>query len=475
MAKNFGRHGMISSIDILILIREYIYDPADFFRLRSTASVMTQVPGRFTFSVSNLARYLANRCQPIHERECKKLEVVQATSEVILTRTQVEGVIAGIANGSGRTLVIKLLDLKAVEPFLMYDCSMKLDRPDIGLICARYFPLSDTLRVWRRLRAAVTRGYIDIVRSLVMMGVSIGTVEADSDPLIHLAVKCNHTLIVEYLLSFNIDLSETDSDGLTAFLLACKGHHRESIKRLLSKDPNLIRQRDNDGLSCIHLALLGAHSSADPPVIEYLIDAGAEYSTIVMPNGLLLMQYACAINRLDIVKMLVSKGVSLSQTDASGRSCLDVCNMSYPIVSYLISQGVALNPRIDYLGRAAAANDPDSCRLFIAKGVTVKEPETLLAAVSTTNENSACVDLIIHLKANVNSETSAGESPLYRSVVYRNRTACESLLSAGADPNTEFKGLRLLSIAEREGYLDIAEILVNYGASSVSRTILNSS
>ena len=455
---------MIESIDILFAVRDYIIDPLDFFRLRSSVPTMRHMSNQFPVKVTVLVRYLGNRSIPIHDLECDKLEVIYDSTAPGLSRSQIDILLHGIAPGCGKSLFCCLVKTRAVEPYLLYDSAIKSDRSDIALTCVAFFPFQDSLRIWRRLRAAVIRGYVEVVKTIVGYGISIETLEADSDPLLHGAISHHQAQIVDYLLSLDASLVETDSDGLTPFLLACKLHQGTIIRQIIAKDPTVIRQRDHEGRSCMILALLFSSMATDASVIDILVESGADCSTVVMPNGMLAIQYACAMNRIDIVKVLESRGISLQQTDALGRSCLDVCHMSFPMVSYLISRRLGPNHQVDFLGKAAAHNEIDTCRLFAELGVHLREPESLLAAVSTTSDNAKCVDFLISLRVNVNAQSSNGETPLYRSVVYHNRGACECLLAAGADPHTEFKGMSVVAIAEREGYLDIAELLANYGA-----------
>ena len=450
--------------DILILIGKFVICPADYFRLRTVCKATSVLSPVFLFDIPDFCKYVANRRVPLSVNECGKLDFRPNTSISILRKNQVEVLLHNIQPKAGIHMHQRLLALKAVEPFLLFDTAIKFDRPDILAICLHFFPNSDQLRLWRRLRVSVVHGHLEIVQSLVNRGIPIRTLEADSDPLIHAAIANNRVHVLRHLISLGADITEVDSDGLTPFLLACKLQMTTAVEILLSHEPQVLTQRDNDGRSCVMLALQGLTANSNSSVLKLLISAGADFTTVVMPNGMLLIQYACAMNRLDVVELLVSRGASVNQTDVSGRSCLDVASMSYSMVSYLLSHGVKLNPAVDYLGKAAAHNELESCRLLARSGVILKEPSTLLTAVSTTKDNPECIEFLLSMGANPNKKTDSGESAIYRAVVYRNVNACAVLLKAGVDADTTFDGLTMLSFAERESFNDISQLLLDYGA-----------
>jgi ankyrin repeat protein len=457
---------MNENSDIFHKIREYIITPCDYFRFRSASRVLSSLPGVFWITSSDLCRLAVKRKVPLCDMECSKLRIYSSESPSILTKHQNEALLFSVERGCGSNLFHALLQIKASDPFLLYDSALKLDRSDVALLCVSYFPMGDPLRIWRRLRAAVVRGCLDIVENIVEAGITVDTLEADSDPLLHAAIMHNHFSIAQFLLDAGVSLAERDSDGLTPFLLACKEQRAEIVQLFLDRDPTLIAQRDNEGRSCVCLALMGPTLPSSSALLGILIDAGASFTTVVMPNGMLPIQFACATNKVDQVKVLVSKGVSLSQTDTHGRSCLDVAFMSYEMISYLLSQGLPVNQSTDYLGRAAAHNELQLCQVLHERGVRIKSPNSLLAAVSTTSENSLCVEYLLSVGADPNDCATNGETPLYRAVVYRNLGACELLLKHKADPNTQFNGLSVTDIAQREGFLDINQILSNFGATS---------
>ena len=448
------------SLDVWILVCEYLVWPSDYFELRSCSKVHSGLSNRFPISVTHLLRFCSETRFLLSSEQCKKLFVYSTPTCTTLKRNQVDPLIHKLPAVGGDNLFSRILDLQAVEPFVLYDAALKLDREDIGLVCLDHMHTDDVLRTWRRLQAAVSRGYLRIVTSLVSRGIPVTTVEADADPLIHTAIVNDQRLIVRFLISQGADLSETDSDGLTPFLLACKEQRAGIVQDLIAHDRSLITQRDNEGRSCLIMALQTSSSSnTDPSLIDSLISNGAEYKTVVMPNGMLTTQFASALNRLDLVQLFVEHGVSLSQTDSQGRSSLDVCAMSFPMVSYLMSHGVPLNPSLDYLGKAAAHNELDTCIFLANSGVSIKQPETLIAAVSTTKPNKECVSFLLSLRPDVNIKQSNGESALYRAIVYRNVDACYLLLEAKADPETDFNGTSLLRIAQREGFGEIADLI----------------
>lgn len=461
--------------DILLIVREYLIHPADYFRLRRSCQHTSLMPREFPVVMHSLLRICSESRFPMTSSECSKLHLVGTGERIGITdlrRGQVETLLSCLTSECGVGMFCRILDLKLVDPFLLFDSAMKLDRSDIGFVCLQYLPFKDHLRMWRRLRAAVMRGYLEIVRVLVAGGIPSRTLEPDSDSLLHAAIVHDRADVVDFLLTTLPDLTETDADGLTPFLLACRDQRTLIVQKLLAFDSTVIGQRDNEGRSCLSLTLRPGPIGMDSAkLFEILLDTGAEFRTVVMPNGTLLIHHACAINRLDVVKLLVLRGVLVTQTDSLGRSCLDVANLSFGMVSCLLEQQVPLKPTVDYVGKAAAHNELHSCELLVHHGAAVLSPDSLLTAVSTTNKNAEAVQFIINLGVDPKQPAANGETALYRAVVYRNLDACKLLLEANADPNTAFKSLSMVNIAEREGFTDIAELLYAYGASTTNTLI----
>ncbi len=132
-----------------------------------------------------------------------------------------------------------MLERKAIEPLLFFDSAVKINRPEICKMCILYFQIADQLRVWRRLRSSVVHGFLEIVQMLVNHGTPTRTLEPDSDPLKHAAIANNRVDIIQFLLSLGLEFTETDSDGSTPFLLACKCQNARAVEFLLAQDSGL--------------------------------------------------------------------------------------------------------------------------------------------------------------------------------------------------------------------------------------------
>jgi ankyrin repeat protein len=153
---------------------------------------------------------------------------------------------------------------------------------------------------------------------------------------------------------------------------------------------------------------------------------------------------------LETVQLLVQRGADVNK---AGDTLLPLnfalSLRQYVTANYLIDQGANVNATT----RCGVCYTPLTELSFYA------EPDT--AAMK------ALFEKLVHKGAKINAKTSNGTSALWLAVYLGKIQLVESLLEAGAEPNTvNGKGQSVLAVAKQKQRDDVAITLIRYGAKS---------
>lgn len=453
-------------LDALLNIRQFTIHPADYFRLGHSSRVLMNLPDTFEISVIRFLKLLRESHFPFPESLVSKLRLVRKENEspTQLTTRAIDAIMWNIPSVSN--MYVQLLESEVISPVTLFEAAVKENKPEIASLALDYFKDTHKSILSRELRRCVVRGYTGLVVKFLSQGVTIPDSEQTSDSLLHVAVYHGHTEIVLHLLQKAADGSARDSESLTPFLLACQEQHLEIVKLLLNHRPTSIHDVDAEGRNCISLTIQ-RNPSID--LFRFLLDSGANHVSESTLEGTSPIHYACAINRVDLVQLLIQRGVDITKVDTSGLSCLDVASVSEKMYTLLLNNGVFINPNTDYIARAARVGKLELCKLLVERGVKVFETSTLIRAVDTTIRNNDCVRYLLALGGDVNAVDSRTlESALYIAVINDNEETCKILLDAKADVNTTFHGKSMWKIAARDGFDEICHLLSEYGATPES-------
>jgi len=268
-------------------------------------------------------------------------------------------------------------------------------------------------------------------------------------------------------------------------------------------DPN---ESSNNGLT----PLLAAIEDSNLPILEILIQGGADVNSVRIINGTTPLLRAAELGNITIVKPLVENGAKLDfQNLKSGKHSLIVaCEKDHGlVVAYLIQQGADLELK-DEQGRtslhyAVLSRQPEIVQLLLKGGADVNtncsfQRRSALWYASFIGENQI-TKILINAGSDVNALSINGISPLFAAsqegfaevaktligkgadleqkddtdgatalavAVYRDQAAVMKLLiDAGADVNTQTKqGFTPLSLAAEKGNADLIKLLLKKGA-----------
>lgn len=208
---------------------------------------------------------------------------------------------------------------------------------------------------------SVSAGRRDLAEALVARG---------ADPLargwygataLHLAAREGHDELMEWIVDLGVPVDARDDHGGTPLDEVMFGNQSESAAMLLrlGADPNA---EDENGFRIIHNAgsaevirllqkagadvnaisgggdwpLKDACASADPVLVEYLLENGAEVNRT--STGETALFSAVASDSLECVRLLLDAGAQINVTDVDGWTCLYHVR-SLPMAELLLAHG----------------------------------------------------------------------------------------------------------------------------------------
>ncbi len=214
----------------------------------------------------------------------------------------------------------------------------------------------------------------------------------------------------------------------------------DAIESILSKQPELVNAKSEDGYMPLHLA---AAISDNEEAVKLLIAKGADVNAKEDTFGAtpLHMVFNILGNDKDIVKILVDHGANVNaKMDDGGVTPLHMAadNGLKDIIEFLISKGVDINGT-DNIGGTALHH----------------------LAQEDQEDNVEMIEFLLSKGANINAKDyTTGGTPLHYAALNGYKNMVEFLIANGADAFSKaLEEATPLMLAEGEGHNDVADLL----------------
>jgi ankyrin repeat protein len=275
------------------------------------------------------------------------------------------------------------------------------------------------------------------------------------------------TLIVIFLITF---LMAGCSNGM---FHEVENGDIEAVRALLDRDPALIRSRDKDGYTMLHLAAKAGHLQ----LVELLVARGTPVD-IRSHDGsnLTALHLAAGENQLDTVTLLLEKGADIDALSKGARYrdwnalAFATYNNHKSMVELLIRKGAAVKTVALWL--AVYKGYTDIAELLLANGAEVDIPGRkywgpLHKAVEMGRPEM--VQLLLEHGADVNRKSYGKSTPLHAIIFWKrdHKEVTRLLLAHGAEVNAVNAYLETpLHQAARYGFTGTAALLLEKGAAA---------
>jgi hypothetical protein len=164
--------------------------------------------------------------------------------------------------------------------------------------------------------AGAEHNHIDVVVSLLQLGLDPNTATPDGTTLLMTAARNGNLQMVDELLKRRANHLIRNKYGDTALMIATISGHLAVVKRLVEMGGP---QENRDGWSPLHYAAFGGQVE----IARYLLSKGAGID-MPAPNSQTALMLAAAGGHLDLVKLLVGMHANMNVSDRKGRTALQI-------------------------------------------------------------------------------------------------------------------------------------------------------
>ncbi|XP_063923595.1 uncharacterized protein LOC135137792 isoform X2 [Zophobas morio] len=364
------------------------------------------------------------------------------------------------------------------------------------------------------LQLACLTGVYQNAKILLDIGASIDSTDKDNKNALHFASESTQVNedIIKTLTEKGIDVNAQDTNGTTAFQLACINGVYENAKTLLDVGASInIANHKNNNNNALHYASESQQNNRD--IIGLLIENGIDVNAQnengttalqlaclkgVYENAITLLDFDASINRMDkegnnalhyasksqqnnhdIIELLSEEGIDINVQNQNGTTALQfACRKAvYENAEMLLYFGASINSTdkdnnnaLHYASRSNQVNQ-DVIKILTEKGVDVnaqnKNGTTALqfACLSGVHENAAT---LLDFEASINITDKENKNALHYTSESKqvNRDIIKILTERGINVNAQNKsGTTALQLACLKAVHENVQTLLDFEAS----------
>jgi 7,8-dihydropterin-6-yl-methyl-4-(beta-D-ribofuranosyl)aminobenzene 5'-phosphate synthase len=248
----------------------------------------------------------------------------------------------------------------------------------------------------------------------------------------------------------------------------------DTVKKLLNKNPDLLKTKDENGITPMHVAANGGHKE----IIELLLSKGAD-ANIKDNNGRTPLFFAAGNGSIDICTLLIEKGAQVNVANKYDRTPLlyAIWRNHKDLAEFLIDKAAEINFKdtdgYTPLHYVSMEGQKDIADMLISKGVDIlvtdNSGHTPLHMAAYYGQ-SAIVELLVTKGVDINIKDKGDDTPLHGAAWNGNKETVELLINKGAEVNAKNNdGKTPLDYALKAGHKEAADFLMAKGAVSSSK------
>ena len=322
---------------------------------------------------------------------------------------------------------------------------------------------------WAALHHAVHNGQLEVIRLLLDRNASINERDKEGWAALHHAARNGQLEVIRLLLDRNASINEQDKEGWAALHYAAYNGELEVIRLLLDRKAS-INERDEEGWSALHFAV----SNGSLEVVSLLLDRKASIDAQDM-RGLTALYYAVHDGHLEAVRLLINQGASINTRGNHGRTALHraVHDGHLEVTRLLLDRGASIQEKDKFEDTALHLSARDGrfeiVQLLLDRGAPIdtrgkKKLSALHFAVQ--RGRLEVTRLLLDRGASIDARDYYGQTALHHAVQRKNLEVIDFLLDRGASIDAQDNyGLTVLSQAVEHDFLDMVILLLSRGAS----------
>uniref|UniRef100_A0AAQ5ZBP3 Ankyrin 3 n=1 Tax=Amphiprion ocellaris TaxID=80972 RepID=A0AAQ5ZBP3_AMPOC len=290
--------------------------------------------------------------------------------------------------------------------------------------------LSKTKNGLSPLHMATQGDHLNCVQLLLHHEVPVDDVTNDYLTALHVAAHCGHYKVAKVIVDKKANPNAKALNGFTPLHIACK-KNRVKVMELLLKHGASIQAVTESGLTPIHVAAFMGHDN----IVHQLINHGASPNTSNV-RGETALHMAARAGQSNVVRYLVQNGARVDAKAKDDQTPLHISSrLGKPdIVLQLLANG--------------AYPDATTSSGYTPLHLAAREGHRDIAAA------------LLDQGASLGITTKSGLTPLHVAAHYDNQKVALLLLNQGASPHAAAKGITPLHLAAQEGNVDIVTLLL---------------